>query len=357
MSAFITALGARSPVGLNAEQTAMGLRHAHPSPRRTKFMDRHGESIGMSLLGALPDDLEGLHRMVALAAPALGECVAAHQALFPASVKTKPIVLLGCPAPRPGFGAADATALLEAVVNRANVDACPQRSAVFPGGHASFAQALERALGEMANAKGTPIFVGSVDSFYDVQTVAHYESDLRILSLRTPDGFLPAEGAAFLALNSQASTSAPTYGEVIFAATDNEFTIVEDQPNLARASTELLVRAARARRESGLAKNTAGDRSTHPLGWYLRTTNRERHRAREEKFVMTRRWELFHPEKTRIDELAENIGDAGAASGALLSVFACQGFASGYAPHSAACIALASDGPERGVIVLENQPN
>jgi len=357
MSAFVTALGARSPVGLNAEQTAMGLRHAHLSPRRTKFIDSHGENVGMSLLGAISDDLEGFDRMVALAAPALVECATAHHSRIPSASKVQPIVLLGCPSPRPGFGSTDASALLEAVVRRANIDACPRRSAVFPGGHASFAQAVERALREFGEAKGTPIFVGAVDSYHDAQAVAYYESDMRILSLRTPDGFLPAEGAGFLALSHQASSIGPMYGEITFAANDNEFTVVEGKPNLARASTDLIVRAARARRGLGLANSTPQDRALQPLGWYLRTTNRERHRAREEKFVMARRWELFNSENTRIDELAENIGDAGAASGALLGVFACQGFASGYAPHPTACISLASDGPERGVVVLEHQPS
>src|SRR5262249_42564272 len=157
------ALGARSPVGLNAEQTAMGIRCSHLSPRGTRFVDGRGEPIGMSLLPALPDELTGKDRMLALAAPALAECAAADPRASAAGAwPARPIVLLGCPSPRPGFAASDAMELLRAVARAAGVDACPDRSAAFAVGHAGFAFALERALSELGGAQGAPIFAGGV---------------------------------------------------------------------------------------------------------------------------------------------------------------------------------------------------
>jgi 3-oxoacyl-[acyl-carrier-protein] synthase-1 len=335
MTAIITALGARSPVGMNAEQTALWIRASHLAPRRTRFVDAQGEPVGMSLASALSDDLEGKERMVALAAPALAECAEADRRAQGASGGARPILLLGCPSPRPGFGPSDATELLWAIARAAGVDACPDRSAAFAAGHASFAVALERALSEIGGAQGAPVFVGGVDTFHDAEAVAHHEAELRIHSRKNPDGFIPAEGAGFLGLRAFAARNT-ALGEAVFAATDLEHTVLEGAPNLARAATALVARAAQDR----------------PIGWYLRTTNRERHRAREDSFVATRLAHLLDPEVTRIDELAEHLGDAGAASGALLAVYACHGFACGHAPHGSAVIALASDGPERGVAVL-----
>lgn len=351
MSAFLSALGARSPVGLNAEQTAMGIRFSHLAPRPTRFRDSFEQQVAMSLLSALPPELEGIERMVALAVPALSECLARDRLTTSATAQARPIVLLGCPAPRPGFAASDAGKLLAAIVGEARIDACPDRSAAFAVGHAGFAVALERALKELPGAHGAPVLVGCVDSYHDAEAVAFHDAELRLFSGRTPDGFVPAEGAGFVAVRAGGASRAHPFGEIVLAASDLERTVAEGTPNLARAATELVARAAQALTDGG-AIGPRVSREPRPLGWYLRTTNREQHRAREERFVATRLPQLFDPDETRVDELAEHIGDAGAASGALLAVLACQGFASGYAPHRTAVISLASDGPERGIVAL-----
>lgn len=353
MSAFISGLGARSPAGLNAEQTAFGIRFSHLSPVRTRFENSHREAVGMSLLSALPPELTGVDRMVALAAPALAECLAADLRAGHGASNARPIVLLGCPAPRPGFDAPSAGKVLEAVVRGAKIDADPERSAAFAVGHAAFAVALERALAELPGARGAPVLVGCVDSYHDAEAVAFFDGEMRLQSARTPDGFLPAEGAAFVALRGGGParlgpSAAGAFGEVVLAGTDLERTVADGKPNLARAATELVARAAQA---------LGGGREARSLGWYLRTTNRERHRAREERFVLTRHSHLLDPDTTQIDELAEHMGDAGAASGALMAVLVAQGFASGYAPHPTAVISLASDGPERGIVVLRAPPD
>lgn len=348
MSAIITALGARSPAGLNAEQTALGIRFSHLSPKATKLENSFHEPVGMSLLSALPDDLEGAERMIALAVPALAECLAGDRLVSPRPAANKPVVLLGCPSPRPGFSAEDAARVLRTVVDLAKVDADPTRSAAFAVGHAGFAVALERALSELALAPGASVIAGCVDSYYDARAIAYFDEERRVLSARAPDGFLPSEGAAFVAIRSASAAKggaplAHPFGEVVLAATDVERTVLEGKPNLARASTDLLARV-----EAALS---AGQRA-RSFGWFLRSTNGEQHRAREARFVMTRLAHLLDPGESRLDELSEHMGDAGAATGALLAVFACMGLASGYAPHRTAVLWLSSDGPERGVVVL-----
>lgn len=336
MSVFITAIGARSPVGLDAEQTATGIRASHLAPRRTRFEhERGGERVAMSMLRALHDDLEGVERMVALAVPALRECATSlggRHAIGPIPV------LLACPAPRPGFAAEDARDLLSRVTQGAGFAACRERSTAFATGHAGLAVALDRAVRLLAASERGPVLVGAVDSFHDAAAVRHLDQAWRILSPSTPDGFIPSEGAAFLAVQRADAPPAGALAEIVLAATALERAVVEGRPNLGLAATEILERATR-----GLGDG--------PLRWLLRTTNRERTRAREDRFVTTRLADRID-DGTRMDELAEHLGDAGAASGGLLAVLVCHAFAAGWAPAREAVLALASDGPERGVVAL-----
>ena len=339
MKALVTALGARSPVGLNAEQTAFGIRNGYLVPRRTPFRDHHGEAVGMSFCAALADDLLGKDRMVELAAGALEECVARDRGA-PAAKGEKTVVLLGCPSPRPGFDGNDGRDVLQRVVRASHVDACPERSTAFAVGHAGFALALARALEVLRGGQAGAVLVGAVDTHFDEAAVTHFSEQERILSMRTTDGFLPGEGAAFVALRGVRAQLAPDFGQITWAASALEETVAQGLPNLARAATDLLDRAAQSR----------GPHAGSPVGWYLRTVNRERQRAREDQFVGARLGRLL--EDTELDELAGRIGDAGAASGALLAVYVSQGFASGYAPARTAVVSLSSDGPERGAFVM-----
>lgn len=349
MRAVVTALGACSPVGLNAEQTAFGIRNGHLAPRRTRFVDPYGDAVGMSILTGISDDLVGKARMIELATAALEECIGSSGAAGEGGAresKGKTVVLLGCPSPRRGFESDDGRDILASVVRASNVDACPERSTAFAVGHASFALALARAGEILAAGEPGPVFVGAVDTHYDESAVAHFGEQDRILSHRTTSGFLPAEGAAFLALRSSTGSGAvrapraPDFGQVTWAGSALEETVTLGKPNLARALTELHELAAKSR----------GIHAEEAFGWYLRTVNREQHRAREDRFVGTRLGKLL--DDTVLDELAARIGDAGAASGALLGVYVAYGFASGYAPASSAVVSLASEGPERGLFIM-----
>ena len=73
----ILGVGARGPLGLNALQIAMCGRAGKIEPRRTRFTDKHGNSIGAVRARFLPDDLHGYDRLLALAVPALIEAAKA----------------------------------------------------------------------------------------------------------------------------------------------------------------------------------------------------------------------------------------------------------------------------------------
>ena len=66
----IVGIGARAPTGMNALQVTMTSRAKKSFPRACHMIDRVGEPIGMCRLGSIGDDVMGLPRFVALAAPA-----------------------------------------------------------------------------------------------------------------------------------------------------------------------------------------------------------------------------------------------------------------------------------------------
>src|SRR5690606_20597515 len=79
----IVGLGARGPIGLNALQLAMGVRGDLFEPRASPFRDRRGRAIGSCRVASLCDELTGYPRLLALAAPALAEACAGHEAPAP----------------------------------------------------------------------------------------------------------------------------------------------------------------------------------------------------------------------------------------------------------------------------------
>jgi 3-oxoacyl-[acyl-carrier-protein] synthase-1 len=113
-----------------------------------------------------------------------------------------------------------------------------------------------------------------------------------------------------------------------------------DEPRVAAVMTELV-------------RQACGQNRTAAFPWVLTDMNGERHRAKEWSFVTIRNKEFIVPGETREQHIAQLIGDAGAATGALAAVFAAVAFRTGFADAQEALVALHSDGDERGVVVLE----
>jgi 3-oxoacyl-[acyl-carrier-protein] synthase-1 len=116
--------------------------------------------------------------------------------------------------------------------------------------------------------------------------------------------------------------------------------LAEGAPRLGTTMTELV----RAAGESA---------SAQPFGWVLPDTNGERHREKEWSFATLRLPHCIDPATTRIEPLYRAHGELGAATGALACVHAAMGYRLGYAPAPSALVALASEGDERGVFVVE----
>ena len=232
------------------------------------------------------------------------------------------------------------------------------RSRVLRAGHAGMAFALEAALEEIH--RGAPsIVVGAVDSYYHPDVLEWLDAECRLHSIDAENGFIPGEGAAFLRLSpslgrplkSRDALARETREERESRArreareapvllrrveTGKEETVTTDAPNIGAAMT-------------GILHNLALSAPHGALAWSLTDVNGERHRVRE--------WGLASGRGAFADNAiherpVDELGDLGAASGAVLAGLAVELFRAGAAPKTSVVVGLSSEGVERGAFLL-----
>jgi 3-oxoacyl-[acyl-carrier-protein] synthase I len=332
----IVAVGARSPLGLNALQITTAARAQKREVRASMLKDRREALVGLVYSRLLPEDLSGPDRMLRLAAPALYEA---------ASTLAQPVPLfLGLAGPeRPDLPAGAEVGLARRIAEESGALVDMARIEIHRAGHASFAFALEAA--ERAFAAGLPAaLVGCVDSYVDPRAIRWLDEALRLHAVSIEDGIIPSEGAAFVLLVATNPRDARLFGQFTPSpiATIRHVGIGSDPaaadpegPINGFVATELVQRALAVMSE--------------PPAWLMSDID-EAHRITEWSRVDLRCQPVF--EKTEHTRLPERFGDTGAATGALGAAYACRSFTLGGAPRGDVLITLASDGPPRGVVVL-----
>ena len=324
----VWSIGASSPLGLDARQTALFWRAGKADPRGTRFRDKTGVSVGAVRSANLSDDTVGYERMLALAIPALEEVLSAA----PAQLRSeKTILLLSLPELYEGEDERIATRLLFDLAKAVNLS-LDDRSAVVRLGRAGFAALLGRAqlYGDIR------VIIGGVDSYYDAARMATLDTGFRLLSERSANGFIPGEAAAFVCVSPKlrkVPTEVRRLATITLVATGEQDL---DGPPTAGCFTKLL----------------RDPRLPHPIPWVLTDLNGERHRVKEWTYAAMRNPATIDPEKTIIQNVPRDFGDVGAASGALLLVIGTLGLTLGFGAGSSVAIVTASDGKERALIHL-----
>lgn len=330
----VLSVGARTPFGLDAWQSSFLWRAGKLAPRPMDLRDARDQRIGSMRARCLPDSLMGTQRLVALAAPALSEAVAGAAA----RVAEPPAVLLAIAEPRPGLEDAGGRGLLSEIAHQARVEIDLPRSQLVQLGHAGFAVALQRATALLSASRGASVVVGGVDTYHHPATLAWLDAERRLHADSVDNGIIPSEGAAFLVLGTGKREVMAHVRSV--ACGVEEGSELGPNPDLARALIDVLRRSAE-------------QAPTRPVPWVLTDGNGERHRTRRWSFASVRAPDIVSPETTQLLEAGDELGDMGAAIGAMLAVHAAVSFASGAVEHRAALIALSSEGPERGAFVME----
>lgn len=336
---IVSAVSARTPLGLDARQTALCARARKGEPRSGRFRNPHGYPIGLCTTPGVSDRLEGISRLLALATPCLralarGRLSAAEEqrnAPFP--------LILAVPEPgRPDDDPLLSGSILSQLATGAGLPLDEARSRTIRAGHAGFALALSAAL-DLLSAKPGVVVVGAVDSYHHEGLLAMLAAERRVHSVGIENGFVPGEGAAFLALRREGPTGSRESERSVRLGTVEtavETSIETGAANTALAATQLLAALA----------------PLCPKGkipWLLTDINGERHRVREHAFASIRgSLATDHVHSTYANEL----GDMGAATGAVLAAIAHELIIAGAAPAKTACVTLASDGSARGAFSL-----
>jgi 3-oxoacyl-[acyl-carrier-protein] synthase-1 len=358
MKGLILAAGMSSPLGLDARQTALVLRAKKMAPEKTSFGNRGGLGLGNVRSRRLPSSLVGRDRLIELAAPALAEAIRG----LPSNPGPLPM-FLALPPRRSEVEQPLGADFFEVLGKRANVQIAVESSEPFPIGHAGFAAALDRALTflsapatpapmqglslgrlgkpsePVAPAKPKPTYaiVGGVDSYHDPAVLDALDKERRVNADGIWDGFIPSEAAAFVVV-ALPNVQMPTVGKVLGVGMAMEKREDPENPTVAEAATELV-------------RNVATNLRV-PVPWVLPDVNGERHRVKEWTFVRIRNSEAFDDAGTVEMRLCDELGDVGAASGAVHTAFACAAWRLGFAPADQTLILLASDGLARGAIAL-----
>ena len=342
----IAGVGARTHAGLTALQVTMMSRAGKSFPRESHVRDRAGAAIATCRLASIADNVQGLQRFVALGAAPLAQ--AAQPWVSMRLAHRDPMVpllaIVALPSDRrPGFDAALRTHLLPALQERSGVELDLQRSVLLTRCRAGGAMAMKLAVDVVARGDVEAVLVGGIDSWFDADALEYLDRDLRLHGPSTENGFIPGEAGAFVLVTSgRAARSLYKHARVAaVSVTDEPHPWGHDEPCQAEAMTRALRDAA--------AQSTGAH--ARRVGWMLTDVTNERHRVDEWEMAASRAFKVFVPSVPHEQPLLVT-GDVGAASASLLSVIASVRWQTGCGLSDHAVVALHSDGPERGVIIL-----
>ncbi|AKT40605.1 hypothetical protein [Chondromyces crocatus] len=332
----IVGVGMSTPLGLDARQSSLVLRARKLTPGKTAFHDGRGRAVGNVRARRLDDGCVGRARLIELAAPALAEATRGR-----IDRRTPVPLFLALPQRSTASEEPLGPDFVEAIAKRAQVNVALEHSEPFPLGRAGFAAALARGLAALSSPSsglGSVAVVGGVDSHHDPGRLAALDAERRLHAEEVWDGFIPSEAAAFVVISLPGPS--PAMARVTAVATGMEREEEDPgEPPCGETATEVVRTAAQSLRA--------------PVPWVLPDVNGERHRIKEWSFVRIRNREHLDESVTLETRLYDELGDVGAASGAVHAAYVSMAFRLGFAPARQALITLASDGRTRGAFALE----
>ncbi len=341
----IIATGARTPVGITAEESASSVRAGISRAREFPFIDARGEPVVLAADGALDARLEGRDRMWALLESALDQVMRKSDEHLRQLGAGKIHLLLALPEARPGFSEDDASWIAEAAGRRVRASSrgLGVDVAIAGRGHAGAIGAVEAAMREARGRDDVVWLVAGNDSYVHTDTFLWLESQRRFAQAGVRSGFVPGEGAGCLALATprlRARLRARRLAVVCGAATAQEQQVRGSEAGSSGAGLTLAVRAAMAS-----VALPAGAADTVYID-----INGERYRSEEWGFVALKAPEAFKSLQYRAP--SDCWGDVGAAFGVLAAILAVQSYARGYARGPRSLVLAGSDAGLRGAMLL-----
>lgn len=340
----IVAVGARTPLGLDAESSAAAMRAGICRLAEHPFMvDNNGDRIINGLDPVLDPAFLGAERLVRIATNPLLEVAA--KLSENGHVQTPVDCLLGLPEERPGFKLADADYVVQALRDLP----LPGLSGVtlerFGRGHAAALAGMTEARSRIERGQSEVCVVGGVDSYLHHETLDWLQAHRQLATLDARSAFYPGEGAGFVALASDRARREYQWRSLATlegTGLANETKLIKtDDDNFGEALTQAVVMAASGFRGAGqVIEEIYGD------------INGERFRAEEWGFVLLRAAQLFR-DGTQYRCPAAGWGDMGAASAALNAALAIPRWNNGLARGPLAMLWGSSESGLRAAVLLQ----
>jgi uncharacterized protein (TIGR02270 family) len=293
----------------------------------------------LALLSPVPQDEPMAERLLRMATDALSEC------LDDAGVEpSRTALLVGTREPyreEPEFDELSGE-LLSRLERSLGVRFHPE-STILRAGNASAFQALREARALLESGRVESCVVGGVDSYLNVDDLVRFEQTYRLKQEAVAQGFIPGEGAAFLAVAPRTDGLEKWCSEIVgvgLAEEDAETTVLEGGHPTGKG----LQRALEAALGDAQLPESCIDFRVSDL-------NGEEYRGLESMIVLGRFYRTQR-ESMPIWLPAASVGEIGAASGALLVIVASVGIRRGYAPGGVAMCEASSDTGLRGCCVV-----
>ncbi len=306
----IMGLGLACPVGLARASAEAALRAGISRIVENDAVAGPTGPVRAMMLSTLDSDAGRAQRVFALARHALAEALEPHQSLL----RQRPVpCFLSLPAPGvgPAVTAEAATRELSQVAlpsgERLSLVIGPNRC--VSTGRAGAFEGLRAALDLLSLGREPYCVVGGIDSKVDPQTLAGLVAGNRLLTKTNPDGILPSEGAGFVLLGTPAVVARrDSWGRVVANHVAQEAIPFDAEGPKVSPSLGLsaVFRALRSHVQFRVDEVSAGVTGQVYYG-------------REFSHAYLRNAELM-PEPLVCRPLADELGDVGAASGAIALV-------------------------------------
>ena len=341
----IIGVGAATSVGLDAAMTAASVRAGITRLSETRFVDLAGERIVVAAASYVAGGATAIERATILAASAMQEALAPLRAAPTSEAPSRKLrLLLGAPAPRPGWSAEANAALAPRLCERTRLPCRQLDVDVGPAGHAAALAAIAHATTLIASGQLDLVLAGGVDSYQCIETLEWLDQTRRLHSERNPDGFVPGEGAGFCLLASSSAARrlrVPVLASVRAVAVTREPHPIES----AGVCTGQGLTDAFHQTLGALAEGERAD-------WTMCDMNGESYRATEWGYAYVRSGKK-HRDPLEIWHPADAYGDIGAAGGAVMVALASAAWQRRYARGPRCLIWTSSDDGTRGALVLE----
>ena len=339
----IVAVGARTPLGLDAESSFAAFQAGISQIGETPFFyDKHDEPVRIALDHTIRPELWGPERKLLLTRYAV-EDVCSQIDFEQLGIRELP-VYVGLPEERPGWGRGNIESL-HRMLDEVELPIKFESIKVFPHGHAAGLMAMAAASSELSSQRDSLSLVLGVDSYMGFDTLKWLDENRQLANSYNRGAFYPGEGAGAVLVASRDALSRHRLNSVAriqkFGYSIESKKIKTDDLCLGEGLTQcvqMLIQDLQQPEEK--------------IDGVICDINGERYRAEEWGFALLRMGQYF-VDPTEYELPASCWGDVGAASGPLFIGIAATAGQKGWAKGQRYMIWNSSESGHRAGILMD----